>query len=247
MTQDTPNNTVLLISDIHTKFEVINVQIAHAEERMGRPVDEVLVLGDFGIFADELHEHFRRNHHRFLRPVSFIEGNHEDHGELRSLAERYSDVVNYLPRSSLYRLGTWRSLCLGGARYMDSWSTPRGCEITEADIEACLVHPAQDVDLVVSHDCPADIGMPNTPGLEYYGKPGVPLMTRLAEHFRPRYWFFGHHHRWFDYSKDGTRYLGLPQCWVGYALLHSDGEIELIKNEVTVESRSWWKKWLGLK
>ncbi|MBU8869784.1 MAG: metallophosphoesterase [Gemmatimonadales bacterium] len=247
MTRGLPDKPVLLISDIHTKFGVINAQILHAEESCGQSVGEVLVLGDFGFFADELHEHFRKKNRRFLRPVSFIEGNHEDHGELGNLASRFADVVTYLPRSTLYRLGSWRGLCLGGARYMDSWSTPRGCEITSSDIDACLAHPPDEVDLVLSHDCPSDIGVPNTPGFEYYGKPGVPLMSRLAEHFRPRWWFFGHHHRWFDLSRDGTRYIGLPQCWVGYALLYPDGEIELIQHSVTVESRSWLKRLFGIK
>ena len=127
-------DTVLLISDIHTKYEVINPQIRHAEESCGHPVSQVLVLGDFGFFGDELHDYFRRGNNRFLRPVACIEGNHEDHGALRSLADRYSDVVTYLPRGTVHRLGPWRGICLGGARYMDAGATPRGCEITNAGL-----------------------------------------------------------------------------------------------------------------
>ena len=240
------NNPVLLISDIHTRYAVINEQIIHAESSGEISIEQVIVLGDFGFFGDELHDYFRRANNRFLRPVAFIEGNHEDHGDLANLAERFADVVTYLPRGTVRDLGDRHGLCLGGARYMDAWSTPRGCEITTADIDACLVHASDAVDLVLSHDCPTDIGVPNTPGLEYYGKPGVPLLKRLSEHFHPQWWFFGHHHRWFEMSRDGTRYIGLPQSWLGYALLHPDGRIDLVRNEVVIKSRSRWRRWFGL-
>lgn len=238
---------VLLISDIHTRYEVINAQIRHAEGEMGHPVFQVLVLGDFGFFGDRLHEFFRRRGHRFLAPVSCIEGNHEDHGALPDLARRYADVFTYLPRGTVQAVGPWRGLCLGGARYMDAWSTPRGCEISETDVSACLAHDPADVDLLLTHDCPVDIGVPNTPGLEYYGAPGVPGLAALADRFRPRWWFFGHHHRWFDQTFQGTRYLGLPESWRGYVLLSETGEVRLMRHEVPIKSPPPWKRWFGLR
>ena len=239
-------DTVLLISDIHTRFEVINPQIRHAEAACGHHMSQVLVLGDFGFFGDELHDYFRRGNNRFLRPVNCIEGNHEDHGALPDLARRYADVVTHLPRGTIHPLGKWRGLCLGGARYMDAGSTPRGCEITAADVDACLAHPAHAVDIVLTHDCPVGIGVPTTPGLEHYGSPGVPQMSSLADHFHPRWWFFGHHHRWFDMTQSGTRYIGLPQSWFGYVLLHADGDLETVRHEVPARSRPWWKRLFGL-
>ena len=126
---------------------------------------------------------------------------------------------------------------------MDAAATPRGCEITEGDIQNCLAHAAGAVDLVLSHDCPPGIGVPNMNGLEHYGRPGVPAMAPLAEYFRPRWWFFGHHHRWFDQAHEGTRYIGLPQSWQGYALLDQDAEVSLVRNEVAIRTRPWWKPW----
>ena len=123
---------------------------------------------------------------------------------------------------------------------MDAGTTPRGSEITTADIDACLAYSPQAVDLILSHDCPTDIGVPNTLGLEHYGAPGEPRLARLATHFQPRWWFFGHHHRWFDLTRDGTRYIGLPQSWVGYVLFHSEGEVEVVRHEVAFETRPWW-------
>lgn len=237
----------LLISDVHTQFEVINHQIEHARKAVGQPVDQVLVLGDFGFFNDQLHDFFRRRERRFAAPVDCIEGNHEDHGSLLDLALRYGDCFTYLPRGSLRSVGRLRGICLGGARYMDAWSTPRGCEITDRDVQTCLRFDPDSVDLVLTHDCPAGIGVPNTPGLEHYGRPGVPRLCRLAEHYRPSLWCFGHHHKWFDLERDGTRYLGLPQSWLGYVLLSEDGEVTKVENEVAVAGRSRWKRWFGLR
>ncbi|MCP4571152.1 MAG: hypothetical protein GY838_02245 [bacterium] len=234
---------ILIISDVHTRYEVIDAQVRHAEESLGRPIDQVFVTGDFGFFRDTMREHFERGGRSFLRPVACIEGNHEDHAELPDLASRYSDVVTFVPRGAIHRLGGWRGLCLGGARYMDAAITPRGCEITDHDLQACLAHDSAEVDLVLTHDCPAGIGVPSTPGLEHYGTPGVPELERLAERYRPRWWFFGHHHQWFDREAEGTRYLGLPESWTGYALLDEAGEVSLVDHEVKVTERPWWKGW----
>jgi len=240
-------DAVMFISDIHANYHVIDAQVDHAEAELGIPVTEVLVLGDFGFFNDDLHAFFRRKKRRFRRPVSFIEGNHEDHGAMEALVASYADVITHLPRGTVHDTGPWRCLCLGGARYMDAWSTPRGCEITEADVADCLVHAPDAVDLVITHDCPVGIGVPNTPGLEHYGQPGVPALNRIAEHFRPQLWIFGHHHRWHEATRDGTHYLGLPQSWVGYALMDRTGEIRSVRHEVPVQTSSRWRRWFGLR
>lgn len=237
--------TVMLISDVHSRYEVINQQIRHAEKNCEHLLGQVMVLGDFGFFDDELSRYFRREKRRFLRPVATIEGNHEDHGALSVLAERYADVVSYKPRGSVQRLGEWNGLCLGGVRYMDAGTTPRGSVLGDDEVDACLDRDPDEVDLLLTHDCPAGIGVPNTPGFTHYGAPGVPGLTRLAGHFRPRWWFFGHHHRWFYLHRDGTRYVGLPQSWCGYVLLHADGEISMVNNAVVVESQPWWKRLFG--
>jgi len=72
------DGTTLLVSDVHAHYHVIDAQITHARETLGRKVSQVLVLGDFGLFAPNLHDFFRRDGRRFALPVAFIEGNHED-------------------------------------------------------------------------------------------------------------------------------------------------------------------------
>lgn len=227
MAADVPG-PLLLLGDVHARFGVIAAQIEHAREVAGTAPCGVVIAGDLGLFGDDLRRHFRKQGLRFPVPVSFIEGNHEDFRDFSALVAGYADVVTHLPRATVQPLGPWRALCLGGARYMDAWSTPRGCEVTERDIDACLALDAGSVDLVVSHDCPCGIGVPGAVGFEHLGPPGVPGFERIAARLRPRLWVFGHHHRWHEHEKLGTRYLGLPESWHGYCLLDGDGSLRRI-------------------
>jgi hypothetical protein len=130
---------------------------------------------------------------------------------------------------------------------MDSWSTPPGCEITGRDVARCLENESGSIDMVLSHDCPAGLGVTHEPGMEHLGPPGEEGLARVAAHLAPRLWVFGHHHRWFEDEVNGTRYLGLPQSWQGYALLDGDGKPERIRNRVELPKRSPWLRWIGLK
>jgi Icc-related predicted phosphoesterase len=247
MTADPVGDTILLMSDVHAHYQVVDVQIAHAEALLGHPIAQVVVLGDFGLFGPDMHRYFRRGKRRFLRPVSFIEGNHEDFVAFDRLVADFEDIVTYLPRSSVHRFGVLRALCLGGARYMDAWSTPRGSEITEEDIAHAFAVAPGSVDVVLSHDCPSGIGVTSAPALDHLGQPGVESLARLADHLRPRLWVFGHHHRWHDLDRDGTRYLGLPQSWQGFAIVDGAGEIRRVDHEVRLPRRPRWWRLIGLR
>ena len=79
------------------------------------------------------------------------------------------------------------------------------------------------------------------------GIPGVEGLARIAANLRPRWWFFGHHHRWHSQEKNGTRFLGLPQSWQGYVLMDMTGGIECVTHEVALPRRPGWLRWIGLK
>ncbi|MBN2194884.1 MAG: metallophosphoesterase [Polyangiaceae bacterium] len=239
--------SILLVSDVHAQYQVVQQQLDHAEGALDRRVAQVLVLGDFGVFAPNLHAYFRRGRRRFTRPVAFIEGNHEDFRDFDHLAQAYADVVTHLPRGSQHRFGRWGTVCIGGARYMDAWSTPQGSEITERDVAACLAHDPAAVDVVISHDCPSGIGVASAAEMAHLGPPGDPGLARVAVRLRPRYWVFGHHHRWHDSERYGTRFVGLPQSWEGYALLHGDGDLERVDHVVELPRPSGFWRWLGMR
>jgi hypothetical protein len=237
---------ILLLTDVHGLYTVVNAQIAHAEATTGTLVAAAVILGDVGLFEPHLGRFFRRAGERFLRPTYFIEGNHEDHDHLAALAHAYRHELVHLPRGSVHTIDGCRLLCLGGAGYMDAHTTPRAAVITPADLEACLGHPGDSVDTIISHDCPQGIGVPNSPGCEHYGPPGFAGSDLLRAHFAPRLWVFGHHHRWFDHGAGGTRFVGLAQSWKGYGLLDCGATLRVVRHRVPIDTPFWsrlWQRW----
>lgn len=240
---------ILFVSDVHGRFDVINTQIDHAERRLGRAVDLVMLPGDLGLFEPHLGDFFRKRGQRFARPFYFIEGNHEDFDDFDRLVVRYADVMTYLPRASLHTFAGQRLLAMGGVAYMDALNTPRGSLLREVDIARCLAHAEGSIDVLVTHDCPMGIGVTNSPVFAHLGPPGFAGSREILERLRPPIWVFGHHHRWFEAAAGGTRFYGLPQGWHGYGVLHDDGRFEFVENHVPRDLSRWDRfkaRWLGL-
>lgn len=223
---------ILFITDLHCRYEVVNRQIEDAEARFGQAVTQAVVLGDFGVMEPFMRRFLGKGRPGFLRPLSFIEGNHEDFTNFDKLVRRYENRLTYLPRGSCETIKGWSLLAIGGAAYMDAHTTPERCVIKPRDIEQCLSHPADSVDIVISHDCPRELGIGNAPGFEHYGETGFEGGDRIVQHLGPRYWLFGHHHRVFQKQVGETYYVGLPQSWAGYAVLLGNSQLELVENRV---------------
>lgn len=231
---------ILIVSDTHCYYDTVNRQIEYAENVLGHSIACVIHLGDFGIYKAQLKEFFRKRKNRFLKPLYFIDGNHEDFKSLHSLVEVYEDHFTYLPRGTVHTIGGYRFLALGGAAYMDSMITSRESVITDQQIDACLAIPRGDVDIIITHDCPVGIGVPSTPGLEHFGETGFPRSDELAAHFKPKMWLFGHHHKWFHTTDAHTSYYGVSGVWKGFGLLDDNYHLSMIQNPVS------WKQTTAL-
>jgi len=227
---------ILLISDIHCHFELINLQIDYAEKELKVTVSTVIVLGDFGLFEPYLKRFFVRDHQIFNRPVFYIEGNHEDFSAFHKIEKKYQDKMTYLPRSTLHHIDSISFLALGGASYMDAFSTPLESVIKDDDIEQCLKFAGHSIDVVISHDCPNYLNVPNTPGFECYGKTGFAGGEKIRDHLQPRFWIFGHHHKWFEKKLDQTHYIGLAESWNGFVLFDQKDFPTIIKNHITLDN-----------
>jgi hypothetical protein len=194
---------------------------------------------------------------RLALPVLAIDGNHEDHDLLHRLQR--SDPANDPWKAmglSWVRRGEVRvlaGLCvafIGGAVNADAqqlcWPVPRPGAPLPVRAEHAT-YPLEDdadrlcdnlgdrsPDLVISHSCPAGIGV----GLRGYetfdwsmsayvrergldcgpsddrGEPALRyLWQRLsADGHRPRWWIFGHWHVDRETRVGGTRFLTLPPC-----------------------------------
>jgi len=229
---------IMVVSDTHCYYEIVNKQIDYAENTLGYKISSVIHLGDFGIYGSHLKDFFIKQKGRFLRPVFMIDGNHEDFKNLHKLVERYKEFFTYLPRASVHRIEGYNFLALGGAAYMDSLITERESVITDQQIDSCLAIPSEAVDIVITHDCPVDIGVPSAPGMEHFGQPGFPRSSEISSHFKPRLWFFGHHHEWYYYSDYHTRYYGVCGVWKGFGILDENFNFTMVSNSIDWETPS---------
>jgi predicted phosphodiesterase len=223
---------IFVTCDTHCYYETINAQVDYAESVLGHAISCIIHLGDFGLYRSHLHEYFIKRGQRFRRPLYLIDGNHEDFDALPALVKKYEGFFTYLPRGTVHTIEGYRFLALGGAAYMDSMITERGAVITDRHINDCLSVAPDAVDIILTHDCPVGIGVPNTPGFGHFGQPGFPRSDELAAHFRPRLWLFGHHHKWFDGRDDHTAYYGLCGTWKGFGLLGEEYRFEIVKNKI---------------
>lgn len=235
---------ILLISDIHGFFQVINDQLSHARQHTGSEISQVVVLGDLGLFTDRLHKFFTRQQRTFLQPISFIDGNHEEFKNFQPLLQEYAAHLTHIPRGCAQKFAGHSCLCLGGSSFIDVLNTPEPALISDHDIDTCLQHPADGIDLVFTHDCPQGIGVPHSQGWDIHGPIGFQRSWEILSRYSPRYWIFGHHHRWFERTISDTRFVGLPLGWEGYALLAENGQLELIRHSVTPE-QPILKRWFG--
>lgn len=236
---------ILVISDVHGQFHVVNEQVSHAEDALSAKIDSVIVLGDLGLYESNLRKFFAREAQRFSKPLYFIEGNHEDFSQFDALLERYRDNFTHWPKGTVQNLCGIDFLCLGGARYMDLSNTPMNSEIRDGDIERCLSHRPDAAKVIITHDCPMEIGVPNTPGLEYYGPPGFARSGEILRRFTPKLWLFGHHHKWFSKTAGGTAFHGLPESWNGYGLLNDRLEFRPVASRIERKHEPFWKRWFG--
>ena len=226
---------ILVCTDTHSYFGYINDQIEYAERILGVQVSSVIHLGDFGIYKSELHNFFIKLGQRFLRPVYFIEGNHEDFETFPWLVKDYGDFFTHLPRGAITHIDGYRFLSLGGAAYMDAMITQQGAVIKDCHIDECLAITPEEVDIVLTHDCPTGIGVPNSPGLGHYGQTGFPRSQELAAHFKPKIWLFGHHHKWYEHGDRHSVYYGLAEIWKGFGLLDRDYQFKIIRHPLEKE------------
>ena len=236
---------ILIVTDTHCYYDAVNKHIEYAENVLGLPIACVIHLGDFGLYASHLRAYFRKHHKRFLKPLYLIEGNHEDFYKIQKLVKEYEDCFTYLPRASLHTIDGHRFLALGGTGYMDPLVTGYGTLITNPQIDRCLSFPPEATDIIITHDCPTGIGVPNSPGVHYYRNPGFPRSEELTQHFNPRLWLFGHHHRWHDYVDGQTRYHGICIAWRGFAILDANFNLIKVNHEVRLGRSSFFERILA--
>jgi Icc-related predicted phosphoesterase len=229
---------VLIVGDVHGRLPQLAAALRQAQADFR--IEVAIQVGDFG-FGRESLQRAREEHLRFPVPVHAIDGNHEDHAWLSravllGTTRTWQKELNliYQPRPSAVRLGSSVVGFLGGALHVDRpqrhnllAGLPNYILRRQRERAAALFN-RERCDLMVTHSCPAGIGIGLRSSAEHEHSVGVHVrgagfdpgpvddcgeieLARLWEALshRPSAWVFGHFHRAHQATVEGTRFVSV--------------------------------------
>jgi Icc-related predicted phosphoesterase len=167
-------------------------------------------------------------HYRSLaRPVYWIYGNNDWPPVIAEIESGRRDVRNlrHIKTGEAVRVtGGGETLCVAGlngaydplyseASTPDSGDAAASGFFTQGDVEAMLAMRGQAVDILLTHGCPAGLGLGREPDH------AVPALRQVLDALQPTYMFCGHAH-FFRYVRHGpTHVYVLAQLLDEYYLL----------------------------
>jgi predicted phosphodiesterase len=243
---------LLILGDCHGHYDLVSEACQAAELAHG--VEAAIQVGDFGLFPKLLHRLVSGEIAPFPIPIHVIDGNHEDHSWIfESSANGHRTAwenanLHFHPRGTTMEIGGARIGFIGGAlhadrrqEWADMWkpsaTSTRSRRIPEdptwanwvtvGDLRRALsAFSENSPDLIVSHSCPAGIGIGMTGSQNliedadrFIARPGFHAgpfhdcgegnLTRLWRELsrKPMHWIFGHFHVMHDRTIDGTRFV----------------------------------------
>lgn len=202
---------IAVAGDWHGNADFAGAAIARAARSH---CEGIVHTGDFGIWPGEFGRRFLRSvdaalakHHMWQM---FVDGNHEDHWQLNSLPiqddglRQVAENIWHIPRAHRWVWGDRVWMGLGGAVSLDrkvrdlgrSWWPEE--TISYADIQRARSGP---VDVMVTHDCPAGVTVPNLPPDSVWDPQELAnatthreILASICADVRPDLLYHGHFH-----------------------------------------------------
>jgi len=218
---------IMVVGDIHGRFEKLNQVVDYHHPNM------VISVGDFGYFP-RWHGDQYYTESGVLKtidqysiftndvPIYWCDGNHEDFDALKSLNidkspylmedfyKKCGSYVYYMKRGSVLTLKDGRNVMfMGGGYSIDRNFRVKGISywdeemITEKDIENL---PDIKIDIVISHTAPIDFNFPSGKGIPDKSRD---LLQYVFEKYHPKFWYFGHFHKYNAGIYKKCRWYGL--------------------------------------
>lgn len=218
---------VAMVGDWHMNGPWAQHAIHYAKDH---GADVILHLGDFGYtFNAEFMKRVEDSCRDAGLPLLFVDGNHEDHPTLLRYGvkpnglRKLTEHIWHLPRGFRWTWAGIRFLALGGAYSVDRRWRVQGVSWWKEETvtpEQAVEASAQQVDVLLSHDCPAGViipgiddsdSLPPFPPLEIMraGEHRA-LLREVVDQARPAAIWHGHYHRRYQARAD----FGYGAVWV---------------------------------
>ena len=235
------SSLICAVGDTHGRLDETYRMVAELEDQLGRVVDLVVQVGDFGFWPDPnavdgptLRHGGAGDFPRWLaeghpapRPTVAIAGNHEDFHFLADLPPRPSEVLRgltYLPSGQVHTVelpdGPLRIGAVGGCSGPSDFERTvlhglRRRHFNHVQLKSCISQAAASggLDLLMLHDAPAGpmTGFP-PPGRSTRSFRGQSEeLGRPVAQVRPALCLHGHFHARFERRVSGVRAVGLAQ------------------------------------
>ena len=215
---------LFIFGDTHGEWKRLNPVLNKLYQKHKVNLD-IIVCGDFGFWphiAEYSLDHLK------LPPggkIWFCPGNHENWDALDDAAKASdSKIVEIYPNVFYCAFGAVREfegrkfLFCGGAASVDKASRNVGIDwfaqetISEKDFYA-LPPVDKKIDVIISHTCPESL-LEKFPKKVFFGSgkcsdPSVKYLEEIRNMYTPEFWFFGHWHKFMEFSDKNTKYFCL--------------------------------------
>jgi len=219
----------LILGDTHGDWTAMNITIAKAI-RKHPDITHIVQVGDFGygwrggkpfkaskaLLTPELMKIYKK------AEKFWLDGNHENFDKLEEDGGAWQPEWQYMPRGSVLEIpredgSAVRAMFFGGASSIDKASRIQNISwwpqesITYAQMYNTLQAVSGPIDAIFSHEHPMSFPYSD---VRYqgsiFGSSDKNFLEVLKEKYRPKFWFFGHHHEEDTGLVDSTRWFCCP-------------------------------------
>jgi len=230
---------IIVTGDLHGYWNYLNDLLNKKKP------EKAIVCGDFGYWP-HMHNSKKigrrgirwdqygiKNH---VTEVFWLDGNHENHEELKILATKYGyqspinmkdfeenrdkkyKPIYYLPRCCVVEFNDQRCLFIGGADSIDKMSRREGISWWRGEVIShsdYLNLPEEDIAIVFSHTIPsflADELFIDLWGSQKMYDPSCKILEEVFYKYKPKKWYFGHFHKFYNIHFEGCEFIGLDMA-----------------------------------
>jgi hypothetical protein len=194
---------MIIIGDVHGHWPAYQMLLDRFPDQLS------IQVGDFGLLPSNKPPYIPKN-------AYFIRGNHDD----RKLAIQYANYLgdygcsyNLIPSKKVFWVsGAWS---IDQARRTEGIDWFRDEELSIADLnEAINLYDVERPDIVITHDCPTEIGeallnryhIPGTVARPKHKTRTDQALQAMFEIHQPEHWCFGHYHTNWQTNVNGTKF-----------------------------------------